>query len=109
MINAILMWIYTAISNVLGFLFLYIGLPVIAIAILGFIWPYIADVVKFLVFMIPVAIIFVLYLSGDLLSCIVPILGIIAAVVVLLLLFRFFDRKFGILMDRDEAERKGLL
>jgi hypothetical protein len=109
MINAILMWICSAISDVFGFIFLYIVLPVIAIAIFRMIWPYIADVVKFFILMIPVAIIFVLYLSGELLSCIVPILGVIAVVVVLLLLFRFFDRKFGILMDRDEAERKGLL
>jgi hypothetical protein len=109
MLNDIFMWIFDAIGTVLWFCFRYVGLPLIGIAILGWLWPYIAGVVKFLVFMIPVAIVVVLCLSGELLSCLLPLLGIAAGAAVLLLLFRFFDQKFGILMSRDEAEREGLL
>ena len=109
MLNDIFMWVYNAVGDVLWFCVRYVGIALIGIGILSWLWPYIAGVVKFLIFMIPVAIVVVLWISGELLSCLLPLLGIAAGAAVLLLLFRFFDRKFGILMTREEAEREGLL
>lgn len=103
--NDILMWIYNAVSTVFwGGVVL-----VIAIALFGLIWPYIAAMVKFFAVALPAGIIYMLVSSRDW-GLAIRVLLIGGAIVgVLWLLFRFLDNKFGILMTEDEARSKGYL
>ena len=106
--NEFFMWIYDGIGKILELAFTYVGLPVIAILIFAWFWPYISGVVKVFAYGIPAVITFVLFLSGEVASAITMLIVTVGCFVGLRLLFRFFDGKFGVLMTKEEAEQEFL-
>lgn len=98
------MWLIHFISNALYFLFLYVCLPILGIILFGIIWPHIAGIVKFFLIGCPVALAIMMFCYGDIGSGILLLLIGLAAAILPLLVCRLFDRLFGILMTKEEAQ-----
>ena len=103
--NEFFMWIYEGIGILLGLALTYVGLPVLAILVFACLWPYISGVVKVFAYGIPAVTALVLFLSGETGDAILMVGVTVVCFFGLRLLFRFFDNKFGVLMEKEEAER----
>lgn len=103
--NEILMGIYNGIGDLLALGFTYIGKPLIVLAIIGLIWPYIAGMVKFFLYAIPAVIVYMMFTSGEFRLGVMALIGAIAVFFVLRAIFRAMDESFGILVTKEEADR----
>ena len=97
------MWLLNFISNAMYFLFLYVLLPIIGIAIFGMVWPHIAGIVKFFIISGPFVLAFVMFRYGDIGTALLLLAGGLLLAIIPMLVCRLFDRLFGVLMTREEA------
>lgn len=99
------MWLLNFISNAMYFLFLYVLLPIIGIAIFGMVWPHIAGIVKFFIISGPFVCAFVMFRYGDIGTALLLLAGGLLLAIIPMLICRLLDRIFGVLMTKEEAAK----
>ena len=99
------MWLLNFISNAMYFLFLYVLLPIIGIAIFGMVWPHIAGIVKFFIISGPFVCAFVMFRYGDIGTALLLLAGGLLLAIIPMLICRLLDRIFGVLMTKEEAQK----